>query len=167
MIHRPPVNTGSRHTRNTLADQATQLAKLTAAIEAMARPQAILVQDQVEQAVKVAMDGILATMVERQVAVKTMISVKKILDEQKIPSKARNALLMSASHSLRDYCLQQGKAAKEPSKNNLNISWCGLTLPWHQPIVPFSMKLVAFDCQPFNLLVGHLDASLIHILVQS
>ncbi|MBF0140091.1 MAG: antA/AntB antirepressor family protein [Magnetococcales bacterium] len=97
-----------------------------------------LIQSQVDQAVKIAMDGIMTSMVERQVvlavesrlkddprvAVQDMVSTREILDAQKVPAKKRRGLLLSASHSIRDFCLQMGATAKR----------CARTGTWLFPV---------------------------------
>lgn len=80
------------------------------------------VSQSITSAFTMAMEGIVSKMVEKQVAVtveaqlkddpritvESMVSARQILDEEKVPSKKQRGLVVSASHSLIDYCIQNG-----------------------------------------------------------
>ncbi|MBF0421258.1 MAG: Rha family transcriptional regulator [Magnetococcales bacterium] len=98
-----------------------------------------MIDKSVTQAVTAGLGNFITQMVESQVdahvtaklkddprvAIEAMISAKQILDEEKVPSKGRRGLVLKASHSLLDYCLQTtGATAKR----------CARTRTWLYPI---------------------------------
>lgn len=59
-----------------------------------------------------------------RISVESMISARQILDQEKVPSKGRRSLIVTASHNLRDFCLQIGVTPKR----------CNRTKTWLFPV---------------------------------